>query len=111
MPLKYRFVLQRCDNIIIIWNVGTAEAMITLDEMHPDMIFSISWNRNGSLLCTTCKDKKLRVIDPRKEEIIAEKDKAHEGARPMRAVFLTNGNIFTTGFSRMSERQLALWNP
>ncbi|XP_048411959.1 uncharacterized protein LOC125464034 isoform X1 [Stegostoma tigrinum] len=100
-----------CDNVIIIWNVGTAEAMITLDEMHPDMIFSVSWNRNGSLLCTTCKDKKLRVIDPRKEEIIAEKDKAHEGARPMRAVFLTNGNIFTTGFSRMSERQLALWNP
>ncbi|XP_072444036.1 coronin-1C isoform X1 [Chiloscyllium punctatum] len=100
-----------CDNVIIIWNVGTAEAMITLDDMHPDMIFSTSWNRNGSLLCTTCKDKKLRVIDPRKEEIIAEKDKAHEGARPMRAVFLTNGNVFTTGFSRMSERQLALWNP
>ncbi|XP_043571464.1 coronin-1C isoform X2 [Chiloscyllium plagiosum] len=100
-----------CDNVIIIWNAGTAEAMITLDDMHPDMIFSTSWNRNGSLLCTTCKDKKLRVIDPRKEEIIAEKDKAHEGARPMRAVFLTNGNVFTTGFSRMSERQLALWNP
>ncbi|XP_038675220.1 uncharacterized protein coro1cb isoform X2 [Scyliorhinus canicula] len=100
-----------CDNIIIIWNVGTGDAMITLDEMHPDMIFSISWNRNGSLICTTCKDKKLRVIDPRKEEIVAEKDKAHEGARPMRAVFLTNGSIFTTGFSRMSERQLALWNP
>ncbi|XP_072338471.1 coronin-1C isoform X2 [Scyliorhinus torazame] len=99
------------DNILIIWNVGTGEAMITLDEMHPDMIYSISWNRNGSLICTTCKDKKLRVIDPRKEEIVAEKDKAHEGARPMRAVFMTNGNIFTTGFSRMSERQLALWNP
>lgn len=38
-----------------------------------------------------------------------EKDKAHEGARPMRAIFLADGNIFTTGFSRMSERQLALW--
>ncbi|XP_051887912.1 coronin-1C-like [Pristis pectinata] len=96
------------DNIIFIWNVGTAEPMITLD-MHPDMIFSTSWNRNGSLLCTTCKDKNLRVIDPRKEEVITE-IKAHEGARPMRAVFLANGNIFTTGFSRMSERQLALWS-
>lgn len=29
----------------------------------------------------------------------------------MRAIFLSDGNIFTTGFSRMSERQLALWNP
>ena len=39
-----------------------------------------------------------------------EKEKAHEGARPMRAIFLADGNILTTGFSRMSERQLSLWN-
>ncbi|KAG8455698.1 hypothetical protein GDO86_001767 [Hymenochirus boettgeri] len=100
-----------CDNIIMIWNVGTGEAMITLDDMHNDMIYSACWNRNGSLFCTGSKDKKLRVIDPRKMEIVAEKDKAHEGARPMRAIFLADGNVFTTGFSRMSERQLALWNP
>ncbi|MCJ8748687.1 hypothetical protein PDJAM_G00167600 [Pangasius djambal] len=99
-----------CDNVILIWNVGTGEALITLDDMHPDMIFSVCWNHNGSLICTTCKDKKVRVIDPRKAKIIAEKDKAHEGSRPMRAIFLADGNIFTTGFSRMSERQLALWN-
>ncbi|XP_038590175.1 uncharacterized protein coro1cb isoform X1 [Micropterus salmoides] len=98
-----------CDNQIIIWNVGTGEAMINLEDMHPDVIFSVSWSRNGSLLCTACKDKKVRVIDPRKQKVVAEKDKAHEGARPMRAIFLADGNIFTTGFSRMSERQLALW--
>uniref|UniRef100_G3P236 Coronin n=1 Tax=Gasterosteus aculeatus aculeatus TaxID=481459 RepID=G3P236_GASAC len=96
-----------CDNQIIIWNVGTGEAMITLDEMHPDVIYNVTWNRNGSLICTACKDKAIRVIDPRKEMI----EKAHEGARPMRAIFLSNGNVLTTGFSRMSERQLALWNP
>ncbi|KAG1958198.1 coronin-6 [Pimephales promelas] len=100
-----------CDNVIFIWNVGTGESMITLEDMHPDIIFSACWNRNGSLICTACKDKKIRVIDPRKEEIIAEKDKAHEGARPMRAIFLSDGKVFTTGFSRMSERQLALWDP
>uniref|UniRef100_A0A8C5HH22 Coronin n=1 Tax=Gouania willdenowi TaxID=441366 RepID=A0A8C5HH22_GOUWI len=98
-----------CDNQIIIWNVGTGQAMIHLEDMHPDVIFSVSWSRNGSLLCTACKDKKVRVIDPRKKKIVTEKDKAHEGARPMRAIFLADGNIFTTGFSRMSERQLALW--
>ncbi|XP_013859204.1 coronin-1C isoform X2 [Austrofundulus limnaeus] len=98
-----------CDNQIVIWNVGTGEAMINLEDMHPDVIFSVSWSRNGSLLCTACKDKKVRVIDPRKKKIVREKDKAHEGARPMRAIFLADGNIFTTGFSRMSERQLALW--
>ncbi|XP_077096786.1 uncharacterized protein coro1cb isoform X1 [Siphateles boraxobius] len=100
-----------CDNLIIVWNVGTGEALINLEDMHPDVIFSVCWSRNGSLICTACKDKKVRVIDPRKGKITAEKDKAHEGARPMRAIFLADGNIFTTGFSRMSERQLALWNP
>lgn len=29
----------------------------------------------------------------------------------MRVIFLSDGNLLTTGFSRMSERQLALWNP
>ncbi|XP_018416314.1 PREDICTED: coronin-1C [Nanorana parkeri] len=99
------------DNVVIIWNVSTSEAVITIDEMHNDMIYSACWNRNGSLICTASKDKKLRVIDPRKMELVAEKDKAHDGARPMRAIFLADGSVFTTGFSRMSERQLALWNP
>ncbi|KAJ7309845.1 hypothetical protein JRQ81_007918 [Phrynocephalus forsythii] len=100
-----------CDNAIFIWNVGTGEPLISLDDLHQDMIYNVSWNRNGSLICTASKDKKVRVVDPRKQEIVAEKEKAHEGARPMRAIFLSDGNVFTTGFSRMSERQLALWNP
>ncbi|XP_077417328.1 coronin-1C-A isoform X2 [Vanacampus margaritifer] len=99
-----------CDNVIMIWNVGTGEAMITLEDMHPDMIYNVCWNRNGSLICTACKDKSVRVIDPRKEEIVAEKEKAHDGARPMRAIFLKDGKVLTTGFNRRSERQIALWD-
>lgn len=64
-------VLPGCDNLIIIWNVGTGEAMIQLEDMHPDVIFSACWSRNGALICTACKDKKIRVIDPRKEKIVA----------------------------------------
>ncbi|MBN3304630.1 CORO6 protein, partial [Amia calva] len=98
------------DNLIIIWNVGTGEPLLSMDD-HPDLIYNVSWNRNGSLFCTTCKDKKVRVIDPRKREVIAERERAHEGSRPMRGLFLSDGKVFTTGFSRMSERQLALWDP
>lgn len=58
------------DNLIIIWNVGTGEPLISMDD-HPDLIYSISWNRNGSLFCTTCKDRRLRVCDPRKREVVA----------------------------------------
>lgn len=40
-----------------------------------------------------------------------KKEKPHEGFRPVRAVFVSDGKILTTGFSRMSERQVALWDP
>ncbi|XP_027718223.1 coronin-6 isoform X1 [Vombatus ursinus] len=98
------------DNVIIIWNVGTGEMLLSLDDMHPDVIHSVCWNANGSLLSTTCKDKTLRVIDPRKGQVVAERARPHEGARPMRAIFTANGKLLSTGFSRMSERQLALWD-
>uniref|UniRef100_H3B791 Coronin n=1 Tax=Latimeria chalumnae TaxID=7897 RepID=H3B791_LATCH len=98
------------DNLIIIWNVGTGEALINLDK-HSDLVYNVCWNRNGSLICTTCKDKKVRVIDPRKQQVVAEKFAPHEGIRPMRATFTREGYIFTTGFTRMSQRELGLWDP
>ena len=39
-----------------------------------------------------------------------EKDRPHEGTRPVHAVFVSEGKILTTGFSRMSEQQVALWD-
>ncbi|XP_074595101.1 protein coronin [Brevipalpus obovatus] len=90
---------------IIIWNVGTGEILSTIDQ--PDLIFHCSWSWDGSHLCTTCKDKKIRIYDPRTGELEQEAD-GHEGAKPQRAIYLKNNLIFTTGFSRMSERQYSL---
>ncbi|KAI1292171.1 Coronin-1C [Halotydeus destructor] len=90
---------------IIIWNVGTGEILSTID--HPDLIFGCDWSWDGSRLVTTCKDKKIRVYDPRSGELELEAE-GHEGAKPQRAIYLRNNLIFTTGFSRMSERQYSL---
>ncbi|KAM3957861.1 LOW QUALITY PROTEIN: protein coronin [Aphomia sociella] len=97
------------DNQIAIWNVGTGEVLITLD-CHPDLIYSACWNWTGSKLLTTCRDKKIRIIDPRKGEVESEAI-AHEGSKASRAIFLKHGLVFTTGFSRMSERQYTLRTP
>nr|XP_056720879.1 coronin-6 isoform X1 [Euleptes europaea] len=99
------------DNVIILWNVGTGEALLTLDDLHTDLIYNICWNRSGSLFITTCKDKHLRIIDPRQHLVVAERFAPHEGMRPMRAVFTREGLVFTTGFTRMSQRELGLWDP
>lgn len=90
---------------IIIWNVGTGEILGCID--HPDVVFSCCWNWDGSRIVTTCKDRKIRVYNPRSGEVEVE-DMGHEGAKPQKAIYLRDGLIFTTGFSRMSERQYAL---
>ena len=59
------------DHKIIVWNTSSGEQLALLDGYHPDIIYSFSWNYNGSLLATTCKDKKIRVIDPRRNEVIS----------------------------------------
>lgn len=40
--------------------------------------------------------------------LIIQEAEGHEGAKPQRAIYLRNDLIFTTGFSRMSERQYSL---
>uniref|UniRef100_A0A8C3KJ60 Coronin n=1 Tax=Calidris pygmaea TaxID=425635 RepID=A0A8C3KJ60_9CHAR len=60
-----------CDNVVLIWNVGTAEELYRLEGLHPDLIYSVSWSRDGSRFCTACKDKSIRVIDPRRGTVVA----------------------------------------
>lgn len=97
------------DLTIKLWDVTTGQAHISLK--HPDIVQSLSWNASGNLLATSSRDKKLRVWDVRQEKPVHEAQ-GHTGAKNSRVVWLGEHNRFaTTGFSRMSERQLALWEP
>lgn len=54
---------------IMIWNLDVQDAVLsnpvkTLD-VHKDVVLSMSFNTDGSLLATACRDRKIRVIDPR----------------------------------------------
>jgi len=65
-------ILIACINIyfqIVIWHATKGE-IVTVVDCHPDIIYSISWSRDGSTLATTCKDKKLRIIDPRGNKVL-----------------------------------------
>ncbi|XP_014680724.1 PREDICTED: coronin-2B-like isoform X3 [Priapulus caudatus] len=97
------------DYKIIVWNVGKGEVVNEI-ECHTDTIYSMSFNRTGSLLATTCKDKKIRIIEPRTGEVCKE-GLGHQGSKSTKVVFMgDHGKLLTTGFSRMSERQLAIWD-
>ncbi|KAL0267241.1 UNVERIFIED_CONTAM: hypothetical protein PYX00_009575 [Menopon gallinae] len=97
------------DNQVVIWDVGTGEILVKI-SCHPDIIYSACWNWDGSQLLTTCKDKKMRIVNPR-TGAIEEEAICHDGSKATRAIFLKSGLIFTTGFSKMSERQYSLRAP
>lgn len=54
----------------MLWDAGTGQILNTID-CHPDIVHSITFNRDGSRLGTTCKDKKIRSIDPRSGLVVA----------------------------------------
>lgn len=96
------------DRLIIFWKTSTGEALKIIN-CHPDTIHSLSFNRDGSLFATTCKDKMIRVIDPRQEIIISE-GPGHQGTKASKIVYLgDSGKLFSTGFSKYSDRQWAIW--
>ncbi|CAF0848093.1 unnamed protein product [Rotaria sordida] len=97
------------DYQIILWNVEKAEP-IQIYHCHTNVIQSITWNRNGSLFATTCKDKHIRVIETRSGRIIAN-GIGHEGPKTSKIVFLGDTNrLLSTGFGKQFERQIAFWN-
>ncbi|KAJ1335232.1 coronin-1B/1C/6 [Microdochium nivale] len=97
------------DLTIKLWDINTGSAPLALK--HSDIVQSLSWNASGSMLVTTSRDKKLRVWDVRQQRP-AHEGPGHEGAKNSRVVWLGEQNRFaTTGFSKMSDRQLALWEP
>ena len=94
--------------MVKFWDIEHGQTKLTLK--HADMVQSLSFSANGSLLTTTSRDKKLRIWDVRQEKAVHE-GLGHHGAKNSRAVWMgEHDRIATTGFSKMSDRQLGLWD-
>lgn len=60
---------------------------------------------------TTCKDKKLRLFDPRAGASAVTVADSHSGIKGSRVEWMGSlDRIVTTGFSKMSERQVYVWD-
>eukprot|EP00076_Gallus_gallus_P049144 XP_424946.4 coronin-2A isoform X1 [Gallus gallus] len=101
------------DYKIMIWNLDTREDVLSnpvkILDAHKDVVLSMSFNTDGSLLATACRDKKIRLIDPRARTVLQEASyKAH---RANKVLFLGNmKKLLSTGTSRWNNRQIALWD-
>lgn len=101
------------DNLVIVWDVSSTPLngnnILKIIDCHVDQIYSLAINRDGSHIATTSKDKMLRVIEPR-SGIVVSQGLAHNGTKQSKVVFLNDGRVLTTGFSKHSDRQYAIWD-
>ncbi|ESO08845.1 hypothetical protein HELRODRAFT_74052 [Helobdella robusta] len=95
------------DNKVYIWNIGTGD--IVSETSFPEVPLSAFWSWDGGKYVASCKDKKVRIVDPRTGNVLKE-NVCHEGTKPTQVAYLKNNTILTTGFSKMSERQCSLWD-
>jgi len=99
------------DLSVKVWDIESGTAKIDIGGQHSDLIQSCEWNWGGSLLATTCKDKKLRLIDPRAGSITGDVE-CHMGVKGSRCLWLgEKEKLFTSGFSKTSDREICFWDP
>lgn len=96
------------DNTVRVWDVQQQKQLTQYE--FADVPQSMEWNYDGSLIGTLCKDKNVRLFDPRAPDA-ALTAPAFQGAKAGRVAFLDNkGKFMATGFSSTSVRQYAIYD-
>ncbi|XP_059682241.1 coronin-7-like isoform X1 [Gavia stellata] len=95
---------------VTIWDVGQQQPLTGLDS-HGDQLQSLAWKRDGRLLGTSCKDKKLRIFDPRASPAASQIVPGHEHNKDSRLLWMGSSDcLISVGFSQMREREVKLWD-
>lgn len=98
------------DFTVKLWDIEKGDEMFSVSG-HTDIVQSCSWNKDGSLIASACRDKKLRIFDPRKQESVGEVV-CHQGVKGLRCCWMTDKDkIVTTGFTKTIEREFSIWDP
>lgn len=93
-----------------MFNIETADCVGTMKEC-TDNIYSVQWNKDGSMLAITSKDKTVRIYDPRTEGAATSIPGAFGGVKSSKCFWVNSfGFVGSTGFSKGAKRHLKLWD-
>ncbi|XP_077069852.1 coronin-7 [Siphateles boraxobius] len=92
-----------------VWDV-TRDSALTVLEQHADQLQGLAWKEDGSLLASSCKDKKLRLFDPRAQPSAVQCVQGHQANRDSRVLWVKNDNLLTTGFNQVRQQEVRLWD-
>ncbi|XP_010220481.1 PREDICTED: coronin-7-like [Tinamus guttatus] len=80
-------------------------------DAHGDQLQSLSWKQDGRLLGTACKDKKLRIFDPRASAAASQSAQGHENSKDSRLLWMgASDYLISVGCNQMREREVKLWD-
>ncbi|XP_060945712.1 coronin-7 [Limanda limanda] len=94
----------------LIWDTSRQDAPLAVLEQHGDQLQSLSWKRDGSLLASSCKDKMLRVFDPRAQLTPVQSAKSLQSNKDSRILWAKDDFLLTTGFDMSRSREVRLWD-
>jgi len=98
------------DFTVKIWDIEAQAEALTFED-HPDVPQSIDWTADGAQAATTCKDKKIRIFDPRDAKSVLTTE-GFAGSKRSSIVWASNhGLLLGVGFSKNSVRQYGVWDP
>ncbi|XP_028401542.1 coronin-7-like [Dendronephthya gigantea] len=96
-------------NDVKIWDISRGKDKISFNE-HGDIVQSITWKEDGSQIATGCKDKKIRIIDPR-TSVLAQETTAFGGGKETRVQWVGNEDqILATGINKSRQQELGMWD-
>ncbi|OJA11530.1 hypothetical protein AZE42_09513 [Rhizopogon vesiculosus] len=98
------------EHTIKLWDLADTDRPRSVLTGHGDTIQSLAFNTTGTLMATTCRDRKLRLFDPRAGGDPIRVAEAHGGIKGARVVWMGDSDkIATTGFTKRSDRELSIW--
>ena len=110
-PTAQNVVAGACgDYTVKLWDLANPEDPRNTLRGHNDAIQCLAYNPTGTLLVTTCRDRKIRLFDPRTGSDPIRVADGHGGIKGARVTWMgDHDRIATTGFSKMSDRQTGIW--
>ena len=98
------------DGTIKFWDSSVGKEKFTLENTIEDLIQSVDWNWDGSLMAFSSHDRKIKVVDTRANKVVQEAV-THQGAIGVKLAWMGDTHkIITSGFGKSADRELGLWD-
>ncbi|MCJ8739482.1 hypothetical protein PDJAM_G00047780, partial [Pangasius djambal] len=91
-----------------VWDTSRDKALAVL-EQHKEQLQGLAWKEDGSLLASSCKDKNLRIFDPRAQLTAVQCAQVLYSNKDSRVLWVKD-YILTTGFNQNRQQEVRLWD-